>query len=91
LLITLPLLVFAIFYIKSQTKVETLIEEVKVVTTKGKCNYKGKEVNYKPAERCCDQMGEVRDTSGNIICHPDGGITGKGDGKCPDFFDICPH
>jgi hypothetical protein len=22
---------------------------------------------------------------GRLICQPDGGITGKGDGKCPDF------
>ena len=21
-----------------------------------------------------------------VICHPDGGITGRGDGRCPDFF-----
>jgi hypothetical protein len=26
------------------------------------------------------------DSSGNIICAPDGGFTGKGDGKCTDFF-----
>ena len=47
--------------------------------------YKGKTVYYLPP-RCCDQMSEVYDEDCNIICRPEGGITGKGDGKCPDFF-----
>jgi hypothetical protein len=35
---------------------------------------------------CCDFFNEVYDDSCKIICAPSGGITGKGDGKCPDFF-----
>jgi hypothetical protein len=34
---------------------------------------------------CCDQQNKLYDKKGNVICIPDGGITGKGDGKCPDF------
>jgi uncharacterized protein DUF6970 len=47
-------------------------------------DYKGQKVYYVLAP-CCDQMNIVYDSNCNIICHPDGGITGKGDGKCGDF------
>jgi hypothetical protein len=46
--------------------------------------YQGQTVYYQSAP-CCDQFSTVFDTKGRVICNPDGGITGKGDGKCPDF------
>lgn len=46
--------------------------------------YQGEAVYYLPAE-CCDQMSTLYDAAGNKICSPDGGITGRGDGSCPDF------
>ena len=46
--------------------------------------YGGQTVYYISAP-CCDQYSEVLDTKGKLVCQPDGGITGKGDGKCPDF------
>ena len=46
--------------------------------------YEGKSVYYVSAP-CCDQYSDVLDTRGKLICHPDGGITGKGDGQCADF------
>ena len=46
--------------------------------------YGGQTVYYITAP-CCDQYSEVFDTKGNLVCHPDGGMTGKGDGKCADF------
>lgn len=36
---------------------------------------------------CCDQFNEVYDEQCNYICAPSGGLTGKGDRKCPDFND----
>ncbi len=48
--------------------------------------YKG-EVVYHLTGRCCDLPGQVYDISGNVICEPDGGITGKGDRRCTDFFE----
>ncbi|GAB3542081.1 hypothetical protein GCM10027443_42350 [Pontibacter brevis] len=48
--------------------------------------YRDQEVYYVTG-RCCDIPGKVYDMYGNIICEPDGGITGKGDGRCPDFFE----
>ncbi|MDP3062845.1 MAG: hypothetical protein Q8O40_06510 [Chloroflexota bacterium] len=47
--------------------------------------YKGQTVYYVPP-RCCDIFGNLYDASGNLIGHPDGGITGQGDGRVPDFF-----
>jgi hypothetical protein len=32
---------------------------------------------------CCDQLDPLIDARGVLICHPTGGYTGKGDGKCP--------
>lgn len=47
--------------------------------------YQGQTVYYLPPI-CCDQFGELYDQHCNLICYPDGGITGRGDGKCEDFF-----
>ncbi|MEO6454403.1 MAG: hypothetical protein ABIN97_10040 [Ginsengibacter sp.] len=46
--------------------------------------YKGHKVYYIPAP-CCDQYSTVFDSTCNLLGHPDGGITGKGDGKLPGF------
>ncbi len=34
---------------------------------------------------CCDQYHYLYDDDCNIVCAPYGGITGTGDGKCPEF------
>lgn len=49
-------------------------------------NYKGKKVYYF-SSNCCDQYNTVVDEQCNQICAPSGGLTGKGDQKCPDFKD----
>jgi hypothetical protein len=48
-------------------------------------DYNGQVVYFVPAQ-CCDIPSTVYDADGNIICAPDGGITGEGDGRCPKFF-----
>ncbi|WP_299818345.1 hypothetical protein [uncultured Pontibacter sp.] len=48
--------------------------------------YKEQEVYYLTG-RCCDIPGKLYDMEGNILCEPDGGITGRGDGRCTDFFE----
>ena len=50
-----------------------------------KYEYESQVVYYVPAQ-CCDMYSALYDSGGNFLCAPDGGITGKGDGKCPDFF-----
>ena len=47
--------------------------------------YKGQVVYYVPP-RCCDIFSDLYDASGAIIGHPDGGITGQGDGRVADFL-----
>ena len=46
--------------------------------------YKGQIVYYLPPP-CCDIFSDLYDADGNLLGHPDGGITGRGDGKLPDF------
>ena len=48
--------------------------------------YKGQTVYFLP-QRCCDIFSDLYDATGNIIGHPDGGITGQGDGRALDFFE----
>ena len=42
-------------------------------------------VFYYLPPRCCDIWSELYDEEGELVCHPDGGITGTGDGQCPDL------
>jgi hypothetical protein len=46
--------------------------------------YEGRAVYFVP-QRCCDIFSDLYDEDGNVIAHPDGGITGQGDGRAPDF------
>src|SRR5574342_51485 len=46
--------------------------------------YNGQTVYFVPAQ-CCDQYSTLYDGDGNVICAPDGGLTGTGDGRCADF------
>ncbi|MEP6712037.1 MAG: hypothetical protein ABJA37_06465 [Ferruginibacter sp.] len=48
-------------------------------------SYSGKTVYYVPAV-CCDNFSDLYDANCKLIAHPDGGFTGKGDGKLPDFI-----
>lgn len=48
--------------------------------------YNGALVWYVPPS-CCDVPSELYDSAGRVICAPDGGLTGSGDGRCADFFE----
>ncbi|MFC1919283.1 DUF6970 domain-containing protein [Chloroflexota bacterium] len=48
--------------------------------------YKGQTVYYVPP-RYADIPSTLYDKEGNVIGHPDGGMTGQGDGRARDFFD----
>ncbi|MDP2088036.1 MAG: hypothetical protein Q8J84_01390 [Flavobacteriaceae bacterium] len=52
--------------------------------------YKGKTVFYITSD-CCDQYNTLYDVNCNVICFPDGGITGMGDGRCSDFFQTATN
>ena len=48
-------------------------------------HYGERTVYYMPPS-CCDVPSALFDADGKLLCGPDGGFTGKGDGRCPDFF-----
>jgi hypothetical protein len=48
--------------------------------------YHGETVYFRPA-RCCDVSSDLFDRAGSVLCHPDGGLSGSGDGRCTDFFE----
>ena len=48
--------------------------------------YKGKTVYYVKAP-CCDQFNDLLDENCTVLGHPDGGFTGRGDGRFPGFKD----
>ena len=48
-------------------------------------DYKGQKV-YLFTSGCCDQYIELFDNNCNYLCAPSGGFSGRGDGKCPDFY-----
>ncbi|MEO8453169.1 MAG: hypothetical protein ABI647_25495, partial [Gemmatimonadota bacterium] len=52
----------------------------------GRYDYTGQVVYYVPPH-CCDIMSALLAADGTVICAPDGGMTGRGDGRCPDFLD----
>lgn len=45
-------------------------------------------IYYYITSNCCDQYNYLYDEGCTIICAPDGGITGFGDGKCFDFSNL---
>lgn len=49
--------------------------------------YEGKKV-YVMSANCCDQFTTIVDADCKYVCAPSGGFTGRGDGKCPDFFKV---
>lgn len=53
-------------------------------------SFRGKTVYLFTAD-CCDFYNIVYSDSCVQICAPGGGITGKGDGQCPDFVKEAKH
>lgn len=49
--------------------------------------YKGQTVYYVTAP-CCDFFSELYDSTCLLMAQPDGGFTGRGDGRAPDFADL---
>jgi hypothetical protein len=73
--------------------IDSLIEQFEASPVKNppgsiwRYRYGDRVVYYVPPS-CCDIPGQLYDSNGEFICAPDGGITGRGDGKCPDFFSV---
>jgi len=43
------------------------------------------EIYYYITSDCCDQYNYLYNANCEIVCAPDGGFTGNGDGNCPTF------
>ena len=56
---------------------------VPVVVTRSQ--YRGETVYY-TSPGVPDGLGVLFDAEGNVLCHPDGGLDGRGNGMCADFF-----
>ncbi len=54
--------------------------------TVSRFNYKNQTVYYLVSP-CCDKYNIVYDSACNILGYPDGGYSGKGDGKMADFYN----
>lgn len=69
------------------TKIDSLKKDPKVNLPESVThyNYQGRSVYY-VVSGCCDQFNEVYDENCKSLGAPDGGITGKGDNKLPDFY-----
>lgn len=48
--------------------------------------YHGAPVYYITPDQCNDCFSELLDENCNLVCYPDGGFSGGGDGRCTDFF-----
>jgi hypothetical protein len=48
-------------------------------------------VAYYVQAGCCDQLDPLVDANGVILCHPTGGFTGRGDGKCLEALPVVAH
>jgi len=53
--------------------------------------YKGEPAYYVPPLWCCDKPSILYDAKGHLLCQPDGGEAGFGDGKCPDLLKERSH
>ena len=48
-------------------------------------------VAYYVQAGCCDQLDPLVDANGVLLCHPTGGFTGRGDGKCLEELPAIAH
>ncbi|MBS3098323.1 eight-cysteine-cluster domain-containing protein [Candidatus Woesearchaeota archaeon] len=60
-------------------------EQLGTIELVEKCIYKDQTI-YHLVAGCCDFFNGVYNKNSDKICST-GGLTGRGDGKCPDFFE----
>ncbi len=74
---------------------KVLLKKIKALQNQPKQNpaasvyqyqYAGTTVYYFTAD-CCDQYNYLYDSKCAVVCAPDGGITGHGDGRYNDFYE----
>ena len=92
---TISLLSFVLFLVSCNNKQpdETASACLKEIANSDGCTktihsykYDGENV-YLLTPDCPDYFYSLYDINCNLICHPSGGLSGDGDGKCSDFYD----
>ena len=48
--------------------------------------WNGQRVYLASDQTCCDQYITLYDECFTPLCAPSGGLSGKGDGRCPEFY-----
>jgi len=49
-------------------------------------SWQGQKVYLASEQTCCDQYLTLYDECFRALCAPSGGFSGKGDGRCPQFY-----
>ena len=69
-----------------ETKIKTMVADPNVgLPISVTRNKYGNRTVYYMVSPCCDKYNVVYDSACNVLGYPDGGYTGRGDGKMPDF------
>ncbi|MEL6637833.1 MAG: hypothetical protein AAFW73_09690 [Bacteroidota bacterium] len=48
-------------------------------------SYRGEVVYYWTGDQIADGWSSLYSADCQLLCHPDGGVDGRGDGRCTDF------
>ncbi len=72
-----------------QTKIKQESQQPLTTATQAiwKISHRGQSAYFLQSP-CCDQFNPLLDQNGKLLCHPAGGISGKGDGRCPKPADV---
>ena len=70
-----------------EVKIKTMISDPNEGSPLSVSQYTYKEQTvYYMVSPCCDKYNVVYDSLCNVLGYPDGGFTGKGDGKMGDYY-----
>jgi hypothetical protein len=86
----LLVLILAVSCARQSSGLDMLIERHGQVADIWQYEYRGGVVYYVPLGLALgnDAFSQLHAEDGELICMPDGGITGRGDGQCPDFVAL---
>lgn len=73
-----------------EEKIDSLKKENETPIYIKRYEYRGQTVFYMKSA-CCDKFNVVYDSNCNVMGHPDGGFTGRGDGSLPDFREVAKN
>ncbi|MGI4884837.1 MAG: DUF6970 domain-containing protein [Janthinobacterium lividum] len=96
---SLPLLAFQCSHAASEpgpqctARIQTKIAELQALP-KGNPAYEVWQYTFRDQKvylvtaSCCDEYITLYDECLNVLCAPSGGLSGRGDGRCPEFYQL---